>query len=261
MIKGYVFDIKEYSINDGPGIRTTVFLKGCPLRCKWCHNPEGLTSVSQYNLQTKQFVGEEWTAEELANRLLAYSDLFNKFTGGITFSGGEPTMQHEFLIACVEHLHGIHKLLDTCGYCNESDFEKITRYFDAFYYDLKLVDDKTHKEYTGVSNEKIICNLKLLASINKSLTIRMPMIPNITDTEMNLDLAAQLIQSICSTDIEIHLLPYNKLAGGKYPIYNMDYPLKNGYVKNKTRNIINFSKIMTSANYIVRNYVEEENDG
>lgn len=255
MDKGIIFDIKEFSINDGPGVRITVFFKGCPLRCKWCHNPEGINIEPQYNNQTKKLVGVEWEVTQLVEHLLSYSDFFSNFSGGITFSGGEPTMQADFLISCAKQLNGIHKLLDTSGYCNEEKFAEIAQYFDMFYFDLKLANEKEHEIYTGVSNRKIVNNLKYLIREKKNIVIRMPMIPNITDTKTNLSAAANLLIRECCSKPVIHLLPYNSLAGGKYPVYGMQYPLVKGYRKNNIKNIVEFSNIMKQHGFAVINYV------
>lgn len=254
-MQGTTFDIKEFSINDGPGTRVTVFMKGCPLRCQWCHNPEGLGTQPQYNTQTRQLVGKTWTVEELVQRLNSYRPFFDQLGGGITFSGGEPSMQAEFLAACAQQLEGVHLLLDTSGYCAGEKFAGLARHFDAFYFDLKLADDDLHKQYTGVSNQAIHNNLRQLMAMGKDVTIRMPMIPYITDTKENLTAMADVIGRICTPKAPIHLLPYNGLAGGKYPIYGMEYPLQEGYTTNLYHNIRSFADAMVAQGYQVKNYV------
>lgn len=116
MTTGLIFDIKEFAINDGPGIRLTVFMKGCPLRCAWCHNPEGISPQPQHNRKTGCMVGKEYTVEELTRRICKFRDVFDLSGGGVTFSGGEPTRQSEFVEACALRLNGIHKTLDTSGF-------------------------------------------------------------------------------------------------------------------------------------------------
>ena len=258
MAKGIIFDIKEFSIHDGTGARVTVFLKGCPLRCLWCHNPEGLNLEPQYNSQTGRLVGTEWESEELAGYLQKYRTFFDSVHGGVTFSGGEPTMQAMFLADCAKRLTGIHKLLDTSGFCDSDIFADIAYYFDEIYFDLKLADEGDHWLYTGVSNNVILTNLKLLMEMKKNVTLRMPMIPYITDTRENLFMVEKLIQEICRPNIKIHLLPYNNLAGGKYPIYGMEYPLKDWYRRNQNNNIRAFEKKMKLLGYEVINYAREE---
>lgn len=258
MAKGIIFDIKEFSINDGPGARVTVFLKGCPLRCRWCHNPEGLDPKPQYNMQTKRLVGTEWTAEALAERINGYQAFYEDFGGGVTFSGGEPTMQADFLEECAERLTGIHRLLDTSGFCEPVTFAKVARHMDMFYFDLKLIDESEHERYTGVSNRWILMNLEHLIADGRDVTIRMPMIPHITDTRVNLTAAAQLIRSICPKETPVHLLPYNTLAGGKYPIYGMEYPLTDSYRSNLLTDIAWLEYTLKEQGYKVINYVKGE---
>lgn len=256
MLKGTIFDIKEFSINDGPGVRITVFMKGCPLRCMWCHNPEGISHLPQKNLQTQRIVGKEWTVEELVSYLGRYGAFFKEYGGGITFSGGEPTMQSEFILECLKNMPEIHTVLDTSGYCKEETFAELSEQFDLFYFDLKLADEAEHIRYTGVSNKTIIHNLEFLMDRKKSVTIRMPMIPHITDTEHNLKALSEIIFAKCSpVNIDIHLLPYNTVAGGKYPVYGMEYPLQNGYCTNNNDAILEFQHLMQKKGYKVMNYV------
>lgn len=199
-------------------------------------------------------MGEEWTAQDLAQRVQRYQDYFDAFGGGVTFSGGEPTMQAAFLADCAERLPNIHKLLDTCGYCDKQVFADLAQRFDAFYYDIKIVDEDVHRQYTGVSNKKIITNLQLLMDMRADVTLRMPMIPEITDTEKNLSDAAQLIGEVCPPGTPIHLLPYNSLAEGKYSIYGMEYPLHSSYKQNHLVAIAAFQAEMTGRGYQVTNY-------
>ena len=257
MDKGIIFDIKEFSIHDGPGIRVTVFMKGCPLRCKWCHNPEGICLIPQYNNQTGKLVGREWTLDELVRRVDSYQVYFDN-EGGITFSGGEPCMQAEFLLKFAKICPNVHKLLDTSGYCEPEKFAELTEWFDMIYFDLKLISDVAHREYTGVSNQLILKNLDYLMKTQKSTVLRMPMIPEITDTCQNLDAAVKLITEKCRPGTEIHLLPYNKLAGGKYSVYGIEYPLKNWYTKNNTDNIERFAEVLSGRGYQIKNYVQEK---
>mgnify|MGYP002644402954 CR=1 FL=1 len=256
MNKGIIFDIKEFSVNDGPGGRVTVFLKGCPLKCMWCHNPEGINMKPQYNNQTKKIVGTQWSVEELLLYMERYKKYFWTMHGGITFSGGEPTYQYDFLKECAQQLQEYHLLLDTSGYCEPEKFEKVAELFDMFYFDIKIADREKHIKYIGQPNDKIIENLKILNTMQKEVVIRMPMIPQITDTEENLNGIEDLITLYCQSDkIKIHLLPYNQLAGGKYPIYNMKYPLLNGFTKNNKKSIGEFCKNMEKKGYKVVNYV------
>lgn len=256
MNKGIIFDIKEFSVNDGPGGRVTVFFKGCPLRCMWCHNPEGLSVKKQYNSQTKKLVGVQWSVEELVLYMDKYKKYFEAMNGGITFSGGEPTYQYEFLKECAKQLQDYHLLLDTSGYCEVEKFENLAKLFDMFYFDLKIANREEHIKYTGVSNDRIIENLEILNKMRKQVVIRIPMIPQITDTEENLIGIGRLIMKCCQIEnTKIHLLPYNKLAGGKYPIYNMVYPLLNSFTENNKKSIRSFYNNMEEKGFKISSYI------
>ena len=225
---GRIFDIKEFAINDGPGIRVTVFLKGCPLRCRWCHNPEGLDFAPEMNNKTGKMVGEEISAESLAEKLRSFKDVYEFSGGGVTFSGGEPTAQSEFLYETASVLEGIHRTLDTSGYCDKDKWIKLLEVFDLIYFDLKLADNKAHMLYTGVSNEQILKNLQVLAEKDVPFVLRLPQIPGITETAENHLGLQKIIRSLPRKPNEINLLSYNPLAGGKYETYNHKFPLASG---------------------------------
>lgn len=222
---GIVFDIKEFAVNDGPGIRVTVFLKGCPLRCKWCHNPEGMDKVPQRNLKTGRMVGEEWTAERLCGYLMMFKEAYDISNGGVTFSGGEPTAQSEFLIKCADRLHdvGISVNLDTSGYCESAVFEKILLHIDWCYYDLKCMDGKLHKDVTGVDNKLILDNLKRLSESEVKYHVRVPLIPKVSDTPANRAATEAFVHSLSRPPEKVDWLPFNVLAPAKYPVYGMEY--------------------------------------
>lgn len=239
-MRGLIFDIKEFALNDGPGIRVTVFMKGCPLRCRWCHNPEGMSYAPQLNFKTQKMVGVEYSPEELAAKILKHADVFELGGGGVTFSGGEPSLQADFLCATAALLPGIHKVLDTCGYCSEETFQKLLKAFDLFYFDLKLIDDKQHLQNTGVSCKQIQKNLRTLAASGKPYHIRIPLIPDITDTPENLDAIFQTLMTLENKPLRVDSLPYNILAGGKYEAYGMQYPLENHSYKNNETAIRRF---------------------
>lgn len=254
-MKGRIFDLKEFSIHDGPGCRVTVFLKGCPLRCQWCHNPEGLSSAPQL-LFKKQFCthcgncfqsrkhcshpecapfdrclnacpngcltlsGQTVTVEELARKLLSYKDFFTMTEGGITVSGGEPLMQSEFVVALAQALPQVHKALQTSGYAPPHIYRSVIDCFDYIMQDIKLADPQLHQHYTGVSNEWILENIAYLKQSGKPFVFRVPMIPGITDTPGNL----QAIRALAGT-APIEYLPYNQMAPAKYEMLGMQYPL------------------------------------
>lgn len=227
MSKGMIFDIKEFALNDGPGIRLTIFMKGCSLRCKWCHNPEGISFEPQMNYKTNHFVGNEWTVDALIEKIIKFKDVYELSDGGVTFSGGEPTCQADFLYEVAKKIPQIHKTLDTSGFCDTATFEKLINVFDLIYFDLKLIDDDLHQQYTNVSNKTILKNLAILAESGIPYHIRIPLIPSITDTKENLENIKNVIFSLKNKPLRVDPLPYNICAGGKYPSYEMDYPLKN----------------------------------
>lgn len=251
-----VFSIEEFSTYDGPGIRTTVFLKGCPLRCEWCHNPEGqrftnqvlraqsgcehcgaciragdwsdskpaLTdrSIAVCPNRLLRWCGTEYTAEALTERLDKLIPVLNLSGGGITFSGGEPLSHPEFLLDCLKRLRGkTHRALQTSGYADGGVFARVMKEVDYVLYDIKLVDEKAHRRYTGISNEKILANFRTLCQSGKPFVVRSPLIPGVTDTVKNLTDIARLLMENGVQAIE--LLPYNQFAGGKYTAVDMEF--------------------------------------
>lgn len=256
MSRALVFSMEEFSVFDGPGIRTSVFLMGCPLRCEWCHNPEGqgfknfilrspngcvncgnclkfaiggdgavvFTEDSIRNCPNAllRYCAKEYTAEELCKKLEKNLAILNSAGGGVTFSGGEPTASPDFLLECLSLLNGkTNRAVQTCGYCSPSLFEKVLDSSDYMLFDVKLVDEALHKRYTGVSNDLILQNFRALASSGKDFVIRTPLIPTVTDTEENLEAIAGLLERNGIGYIE--LLPYNKMSGSKYRLAGMEY--------------------------------------
>ena len=252
---GTVFDIKEMAVHDGPGIRTTVFLKGCPLKCIWCHNPEGLTSEPQLmykdarcikcdacktdcsHSECKPFgrcihmcpcnclsvTGKTYTVAEIIEKLTEYKETMGDTFGGVTFSGGEPLFQPDFLYELITEAKktGIHTCIETSGFANEKIFKKIVDELDFVIMDIKLVDDTLHKKYTGVSNEVILRNFDYLKSSGKPYIIRTPLIPEITDTKENLDAVKRLIG-----ESKWEQLPYNSVAGAKYKMLGLKFEME-----------------------------------
>lgn len=253
-MNGTVFDIKEFSIHDGPGGRVTVFFKGCPLRCVWCHNPEGLSAAPELlfrktlctgcgrcravcrHAECKSFgrcihacasgalsvAGNVYRDDELAGRLVRYRDFFAASGGGVTFSGGEPMMQGAFVIEVAKRLPGIHKTVQTSGYADPALYQAVVSHMDYVMQDVKLADSGLHKTYTGVSNETILENIAYLKTSGKAFVFRIPLIPGITDTAENLSALSAIVG-----DFPVELLPYNVLAGAKYPLVGRTYPLGN----------------------------------
>lgn len=234
---GYIFDIKKYSINDGPGIRTTVFFKGCPLNCLWCHNPESRNPKPEKIVPSDRWgyysyscssdiIGREVTAGEVFTEILKDVPFYDQSNGGATFSGGEPLMQPEFLIKLLKMCRdsNIHTAVDTSGYSSFALFEAIYDYTDLFLFDIKIADDELHKKYTGVSNKLIIENLKKLTSMGNRTLIRIPVIPSINDNEENIKKIVDIISSLKQIQ-GINLLPYHNSAEGKYRKLDKEYKL------------------------------------
>lgn len=217
MLTGVVFDLKEFAVHDGPGVRVTVFMKGCGLRCSWCYNPEGLFPRPQPMIGKagKRMAGEVYTSKELADRLTEQAVLLRAGEGGVTFSGGEPALQAKFLVEVIDQLNGLHVVLDTAGHANEEDFCLLARKVDLVYFDLKLADAQQHLTHTGKDNGRIIKNLHHLSSLGIPFVIRVPLIPGVTDTEENFCGIARLITGLPGLQ-RVDLLPYNRAAGAKY---------------------------------------------
>ena len=224
-MKGRIFDIQEFAVNDGPGLRVTVFMKGCPLRCKWCHNPEGLSYEPQVNILTGRTVGIDWSADDLIAFLLKYKTAFDVSGGGVTFSGGEATAQFEFVYEVSRRLKlkGIHVNLDTSGYCDEVKFRKLLDVVDLVYFDVKCVDYELHLKMTGVGNELILRNLRSVAESNVDYRIRVPMTKNVADTAENLKALGELIAQLPRKPLGVDCLPCNDLAAAKYKNFGMEY--------------------------------------
>ncbi len=244
-MKGLIFDIKEFALHDGGGIRDTVFLKGCPLRCVWCHNPEGLSRTQElYTRKARctdcglcrrpcdhpdcapfgrclhicpqnliSIAGQEWESEVLAEHLLRHRAVFEATGGGVTLSGGEPLLQADFSEDLLSRLHGqVHTAIETSGYASRDTFLRVIGQCDLVMMDLKLADPAAHRIYTGVDNSPIFANAKALQESGRSHLFRIPLIPGITDTEENLCAIAGI-----AGQSPVELLPYNTMAAAKYP--------------------------------------------
>ena len=224
-MKGTIFSIEEFAINDGPGIRTTVFLKGCPLRCEWCHNPEGLSPKPQLMKKKDETVmsGMEMESGELAERLLRDEKIFRLNNGGVTFTGGEPLLQADFLCEVLGLLRPrIHCAIETSGYASEAVFRKVLGNVDFVLFDCKHTDDEIHKWYTRVSNRPILRNLQILIESGKDFVLRIPLIPGVNDTKENMLAVKALILDARNLK-RVELLRYNKVAGAKYNMVGMTY--------------------------------------
>lgn len=217
MTEGIVFDIKEFAVHDGPGIRLTVFLKGCPLSCLWCHNPESQSAAPQ-RMQSQageRMVGRKYSAAELAAIINAQASILRANNGGLTFSGGEPLLQAEFVLDVIKRLNGLHVLLDTCGYASEAVFRSVASACNLIHYDLKLMDPNAHRAFTGCDNQPILRNLGILGELAVPFIVRIPLVPGITDTAGNLQSIACRLHGLAGLR-GVELLPYNRAAGAKY---------------------------------------------
>jgi pyruvate formate lyase activating enzyme len=262
MTTGTVFNIQRYSIHDGPGIRTTVFLKGCPLNCCWCQNPESQLSgqemifwgdrciscgacsticssdaiqikngipvtekkkcmlcgkcIEKCPTLAREIIGEKLTTEEVIKEIEKDMVFYEESGGGVTFSGGEPLGQSEFLEGLLNGCREkkIHTAVDTSGYISWEILNKISPKIDLFIYDLKLMGSKRHKKYTGVSNEIILENLKKLSSLNHNIFVRFPVIPGINDDDQNIRETGEFLSSLKIT--QVNLLPYHYIGIDKY---------------------------------------------
>ncbi|MGQ9624385.1 MAG: glycyl-radical enzyme activating protein [Candidatus Bathycorpusculaceae bacterium] len=292
--KGIIFDIMRYAIHDGPGVRTTIFMKGCPLRCWWCHNPEGISSANDLayfdykciscktcmnvcpakviTFKGKKhiinrtacamcgvcteacptgalrIIGSKISVEELMKEIEKDTILYDISGGGVTFSGGEPLFQPLFLKETIRECKNrrIHIALDTSGYASQDVFESVAEDVDLFLYDLKLLDDSEHQKYTGVSNKLILENLTALVKKGrgKDIIIRVPVIPNITDTAENVRKLLEFVQTLKGIE-EIDLLPFHDVSekytrlGKKYviPVHNAPSEDKLIQIKEKIETI------------------------
>ncbi len=225
---GIIFDIKRFAVHDGPGIRTTVFMKGCPLRCRWCHNPEGwlpdpCTVWKKVKLDKREFtekesIGRIMTADEVMTELEKERLVMEESGGGITFSGGEPLMQPQFLKELLQRSAGagFHTAVDTSGYCLRSNLEEILPWTSLFLYDLKIWDTSRHEQFTGVPNRLILENFRWLTEQGKMLRVRIPLIAGVTMTEENLTKILKFLLPYTGKIEQVDLLPYHRTGLNKY---------------------------------------------
>jgi pyruvate formate lyase activating enzyme len=245
---GDIFDIKRFAIHDGPGIRTTVFFRGCPLKCWWCHNPEARTdcggaaysrrAMDMTRPPSENVIGPEVKLSNLVDEIERDSIFFDESHGGVTASGGEPLMQIDFLermlSACRDR--GISTSVDTSAYAPWEILEGLIDLVDLFLVDLKLMDETKHEKYTGVPNELIIDNFTRLINAGAVVRARLPMIPGITDTDENIDSLTSFLGGIVELE-RISILPYNRLGEDKFKRIKLEY--KPGSLRTQSREELN----------------------
>ena len=263
VMKGIIFDIKRFAVHDGPGIRTTVFFKGCPLSCHWCHNPESIiqeicTVAKSVRLGVKIFtedevVGREMTVEEVLSELRKEQIFMEESGGGVTFSGGEPLMQSDFLTEMLSacQAEGMHTTVDTCGYAKWKVLKKVALHTDLFLYDLKVMDTDLHTENTGVSNKIILENLSGLLKTGKKVRIRIPMIPGVSFTENNIRETIVFLKRLKSPVEGVDLLPYHNTALHKYIRFGVENQLKEIKSVNKDE-LLHVKQQFEEAGFIVK---------
>ena len=226
MKKGRIFEIREFTLHDGPGVRTTVFFKGCPLRCAWCHNPEG-QSFEKETMTRKDGetvpCGQDWDAAALADELLKNADIMKQSGGGVTFSGGEPLSQAEFLLWLIPLLKsgGVHLAVETSGYADMETYRSVIAEMDFVYQDLKLLDEVEFSRRTGGDLKIVLDNISWLRKSGVPFVFRVPLIPGVNDSESS----GGKFRAFAGKDM-IEYLPYNNAAGVKYRMLGREYALK-----------------------------------
>lgn len=232
--KGIVFDIQRFSLHDGPGIRTTVFLKGCPLHCAWCHNPESwdikpqeMISKDENGTVTTKISGSEMSVKEVLREVCADQTYYRHSGGGMTVSGGEPMMQYEFLkeLLCAARKQKVHTCVETSGFTTKDKLEGIRRDVDVFLFDIKQMNNELHKKYTGVSNAVILENLDYLYQKKEKVILRCPIISGINDTDEHIRGIAALSRRYPNLQ-GVEILPYHDMGKGKWKQIGKVYSLQ-----------------------------------
>lgn len=234
---GTVFNIQRYVLHDGPGIRTTVFLKGCPLACPWCHNPEGrgfdpeslerrIREPGEPERTVVQTAGREKSVREVLREVERDTLFFDESGGGVTFSGGEPLARPEFLAALLRACRerDIHAAVDTSGYAPAEVLKEIAPLADLFLFDLKAVDPELHRRLTGVRNRRILENLRTLDRMRRPTMVRFPLIPDFTGAPVNMEAIADFVAKLESIR-EVAVLPFHPAARGKLGRMNAPDPM------------------------------------
>lgn len=226
---GRIFNIQRFSIHDGPGIRTIVFFKGCPMRCAWCCNPES----QRYEIETlvengkEKTVGRDVSVSDIMPEILSDVAYYRRSGGGVTLSGGEVLCQADFARELLKECknNGLHTAIESAASLPFSEIEKLLPYLDLYLMDIKHIDSKKHKDFTGKGNELILENAKKISESGVELIVRTPVIPSFNDTKEEI-LAISKFASSLKGVREHHLLPYHRLGSDKYAGLGRNYSLK-----------------------------------
>lgn len=217
-----IFNIQKFSIHDGPGIRTTIFFKGCPLRCLWCHNPEGQRYQAEPMLdkdEKKEQIGQYYSIPELVKQVQADQIFYDQSGGGVTLSGGEVmTQDMDYVETLCRELQrvGISVVIDTCGYAPKENFTRILPYTDLFLYDLKCIDSLQHEKYVGVPNQLILDNLKYLSDQGARIDLRLILVDHVNTSDELIHGIGRWLQEQAIAIERITLLPYHDFGRDKY---------------------------------------------
>ncbi len=228
-VVGRIFDIQKYSIHDGPGIRTIVFLKGCALRCRWCCNPES----QEFKIQNMKFaggekvIGRDVTVSEVIKEVAKDMPYYMRSGGGMTLSGGESLLQPEFAVSLLKAAKdlGINTAIETTGFAEFDTIREYLEYLDYVLMDIKHIDERKHKEFTGQSNKLILENARKIARSGANLTIRVPVIPTFNNTPQEIRQIAEFVKTLPNISA-LHLLPYHRMGEDKYEGLGRMYMLK-----------------------------------
>jgi pyruvate formate lyase activating enzyme len=251
--KGRIFNVQRFSLQDGPGLRTTVFLKGCPLACAWCHNPESQSAElelvkvegrciacgSCHDIEepeicvdvcptgARQLLGREVSSEELVEDVMKDRLFFDQSGGGVTLSGGEPMLQPPFVLKVLADLRrrGVHTALDTCGLGRREELLEAAALSDLVLFDLKHMNEARHRALTGAGNAAILANLVALGQMHPQIWIRVPVIPGVNDDLQNMEATARFMAGIPGVR-RLDLLPYHSTGAAKFPRLGRKYALE-----------------------------------